>query len=56
MPIYLYALSMALISAIAFGAHVYIVGMLALFCGMIGVFIYKNQNHPAVLEWMEKYF
>lgn len=54
--LYAYTLITVLITSTSFGAHQYGVGCLALGLGMIGIFVYKNQNHSAVREWLERYF
>lgn len=54
--LYAYALTTVLITSASFGTHEYGVGCLALGLGMVGLFVYKNQNHPAVREWLERYF
>jgi hypothetical protein len=47
---------MTLIASAAFASEVYPVGMLALLFGLIGIFIERNYDHPAVRALVEKIF
>jgi hypothetical protein len=56
MKIFTFVVMMTLITSAAFASHEITVGILALGLLMLGVFIYQFQDHPAVQEWLERYF
>lgn len=56
MNIYLFAGAMLLIAASAFASQIYLVGDGAVSLLVTGLFVDRFQDHPAVQEWLERYF
>jgi hypothetical protein len=54
--LYLFSAVMILIASTAFTDRQYFIGAMAMVLSMGGIFIYKNYDHPAVLEWVKRWF
>jgi len=54
--LYIFSALMLLVASAAFADHQYGIGLFTLGLAMAGIFIYKNYDHPAVLEWVKRWF
>lgn len=56
MTLTVFSVLMVFITMAALAANQTVVAVLAFILLMTGWFVYRHQSHPAVREWLEKYF